>query len=149
MIARGALPRAAFEVACAAVFLLFASSFFYEGINKFASSRPLLERFASRISPGSPCASYGARLPEVYLYLDTAERPLQHLDYPDPKVRESPEFKAIADFLRQDREVFLVSSREEIDKLKIHFPSLAGLLSVRDEGLAGWSLRLVLASNKP
>jgi hypothetical protein len=149
MIAGGDLPRAAFEVACASAFLLFASSFFHEGINRFASSRPLLERFAARISPGSPCAAYGARLPEVFLYLESPERSLLQLDYPDPKVGESPEFKAIDEFLRQGREAFLVTSREEIDKLKIHFPSLAGLLNVRDEGLAGWSLRLVLASNKP
>jgi 4-amino-4-deoxy-L-arabinose transferase-like glycosyltransferase len=140
-----ALPRAAFELASAALFSFFAGTFFYQGLNELESSRATLERFAAKIPQGAPAAVYGRKRPEIYYYVD---RPLERFSYPDPKAPEDPEALKLQKFLRQTEAVFLITSKDEFKKLELQFSSLLTLLKILDEGRGAWSHEYVLVGNK-
>ena len=78
----------------------------------------------------------------------STDRPLQRFSYPDPKVPDDPELKKIQEFLARPEEVFLITSREELQKLALQFASLSSLLIRKDEGRVAWKSAYVLVSNR-
>jgi 4-amino-4-deoxy-L-arabinose transferase-like glycosyltransferase len=143
-----ALPRAAFEVACAVLFLLFSLSFLYEGRNALQSSRAVLEQFSDKIPARTPVAVYGRADPEIAYYLETPE-PLVHLDYPETlkKRAENPNYVRIREFLERPETVFVVSTREELEALLRQFSSLGKLVDIQETGMGGGGREYVLAIN--
>jgi 4-amino-4-deoxy-L-arabinose transferase-like glycosyltransferase len=145
LVAEGALPKAAFDLACATLVVFTAVSFAYDGLNAFASWRPVLERFAAKVPQGAPLAFYGRMEPAVLYYL---EREVEPLAYPDPRTANDPALARIEAHLGQATEAFVMGREAEIEQLKRLFPSLAPRLVEKDRGRVGISGRLLLLSNK-
>ncbi len=145
LAAEGALPKAAFDLACATLIVFTAASFAYDGLSSFGSWRPVLERFAAKIPEGAPVALYGRGEPAVLYYL---ERQVERLGYPDRLTADDPKLSRIEAYLGQATEAFVVGTEGDIKKLLELFPSLAPRLNKKDEGRVGLSGRLLLLSNK-
>jgi hypothetical protein len=148
LLGEKAFPRAAFETACATLFLLFVPTVFYEARNPLESGRELLEHFSEQIPEGTPVAIYGRKEPEVLYYLDRTDPPPVHLDYPDPTREEDPDLRKIDEFLRQPTAVFLVTSKGEYENLRNQFSSLSAVLLLKAEGRAGKEREYVLVGNR-
>lgn len=144
-----AFPRAAFEAACAMLFLLFSLTFLNGGRNALQSSRVVLEQFSTEIPAAAPVAVYGRKDPEIAYYFETPE-PLTHLDYPETlkKREENPNYRRIREFLERPETVFVVSTREELEALLRQFSSLGKLVAILDAGRGGDGREYVLASNE-
>lgn len=142
------IPRAAFGLVCATIFLFFMSSFFYGGANSLLSSREVLGKFSAQMPPGAPLAVYGQGRPEVLYYLGNA-RSIDHFSYLDAFDAEDPIRKRLEAYLGQPREVFLISTEAELEKLKEHFPTLSRSLRVAGRAPHGLEGEYVLVSNRP
>jgi 4-amino-4-deoxy-L-arabinose transferase-like glycosyltransferase len=145
LVAEGALPKAAFDFACAALIIFTAASFAYDDLNSFGSWRPVLERFTAKIPEGAPVALYGRAEPAVLYYIG---RPVERLSYPDPRTANDPALLQIEAYLGREGEVFILGKEVEIEQLKRLFSSLTPRLNKKDEGRVGISNRLLLLSNK-
>jgi 4-amino-4-deoxy-L-arabinose transferase-like glycosyltransferase len=141
------IPKAAFEFACITIFLFFTSSFYYEQINVFLSSREALEKFSAQLPAGAPLAVYGARRPEVLYYLGKAKN-VGHFSHVDVFDAEDPIRKKLETYLTQPQEVFLISSKGELDRLEEHFPALSRSLRVAAQAPRGLEGEYVLMSNR-
>ncbi|MBI4604161.1 MAG: glycosyltransferase family 39 protein [Planctomycetes bacterium] len=140
-------PRAAFELACAALFLFFAASYAHGPLNALLSGRPAVGTAAAAMGAGAPLAVYGAKRPEVYYYLGP-ERAPRHLDYPDPLDSEGPAFRELKAFLEEPRDVYLIASRKELETLELQFPSLLPRLREKASARLGLEEELVLVGNR-
>lgn len=136
LLAAKELPRAAFEVACAVVFVFFAASFFLPAFNRVGSARSYLERVEARIGE-APLATYGrVRHPAVLYY---AGRDVRHfreiLPLVEPGSAEAARRDEIEAYLKQPRPVFVLISQAELEGLKTQFPGVHALL--RETGEKG------------
>ena len=137
--------RAAFEFACGVCFLFFATSFFYEGMNKAKSPRYLVGTFAPKVGE-EPLKVYGTKRPSFQYYYP---RQLDTLNYPDPLVADDPAIKKLRQYLEQDAKVYLLASAGDLEKLTQLYGSLSPSLIEQGRGHLGWTREYVLLSNRP
>jgi hypothetical protein len=140
------VTRAAFELACAAVFLFFVSGFFYDGINLFESSRPAMERFSASLPADARVAVYGEKRAEIFYYLRDG-RDIEHLEYPDSLRNDDPAFKRLEEFLKHPAPAFLIASRADLETLKSQFASLVPILHEKGAARLGSGEEYVLVGN--
>jgi 4-amino-4-deoxy-L-arabinose transferase-like glycosyltransferase len=137
-------PRAAFEFACAVLFLFFTTTFFHEGLNQARSSGPFLAEVQAVVGE-APLALYGRKRPAVYYWLPGVD----HLPRPHKTLRDDPALANLERFLDRPEEVFLLAWEPELRVLLRNFSLLAPRFHERARGHLGWTREFVLVSNRP
>ncbi len=140
------VTRAAFELACAAVFLCFTGTFLFAAANPFESGRAAVEKLSPLLPAEASIATYGRKRASVFYYLGEA-RPLTHLDYPGTTPDDSG-LKKLEDHLKQSGAAFIITSRAELEMLRAQFPSLNPVLIEKQSARLGWHEELVLLGNR-
>jgi 4-amino-4-deoxy-L-arabinose transferase-like glycosyltransferase len=148
-LAAGQMPAAALELACGALVLLVASSFFHEGRNELLSSRAVLERFSAQIPQGASVAVYGRREPEILYYMDRPDLEWIHVDYFGDGVVEDPEFRKLEELLSRPKEAFVVTSGAELLKLRSYLTLLERPIHEKLRGEGGRGREYVLLATTP
>ena len=146
LLAKKNYASASFDLATA-VLVLFAVKGLIDPLwNGLLSKRDLLAVFEARIPEDAPVALYGRRDPEVYYHL---RRPIERIEYPDPLKSDDPARRRLEEIVRGTLPAFLIADAEDLERLRLHFPSLAGLLAPEAEGVSGLERRrIILLSNR-
>lgn len=145
LVREGAVPKAAFETACAVLLLFTAAGFLQAGANAIRSPRFAAESLSAAAPAGAPLAMYGRRSPGLLYYL---ERPVAHFESADAKAPDDPHLRAIEEYLARPEEAFIIARREDLEGLAVQFPSLAARLHERATARVGLHEEYVLASNR-
>ncbi len=140
------VTRSAYELACAAAFLLFAGTFFFAAANPFLSGRTAVEKLASQLPPGAALAMYGRKRSAVSYYAGE-DHALLHLDYAGTRTPDDPGLMRLQEHLKQPGAAFTITSRAELEILRAQFPSLGAHLIEKAGAKLGWHEELVLLGN--
>ena len=147
LLAKRNYASAAFDLATAALVLFAVKGLIDPLWNPIFSKRDLLAVFEAKLPADATVALYGRRDPEVYYHL---RRPLERLVYPDPLSPDDPARRRMEEIVRGTKPAFIIAAAEDFERLRLHFPSLAGLLVPEAEGVSGLERqRILLLSNRP
>jgi 4-amino-4-deoxy-L-arabinose transferase-like glycosyltransferase len=146
LLAKRNYASAAFDLATAALILFAVKGLIDPLWNGILSKRDLLAVFEAKLPADATVALYGRHDPEVNYYL---RRPVERFEYPDPLKPDDPARRRLEEVVRGTRPAFIIAAAEDLERLRLHFPSLAALLVPEAEGVSGLERqRIILLSNR-